>query len=190
MKNRCGWCGTDPLYIAYHDEEWGTPIHDDRKLFEFLILESAQAGLSWITVLRKRENYRQAFDHFDPDKVSRYDSQKITELMADQGIIRNRRKIEAAIQNAKVFLKIQDEFGSFATYAWQFVGGRPKSNRWSSLEEVPAVSPESNAMSKDMQKRGFKFCGPTICYAYMQATGMVNDHLVDCFKYNVLCGFD
>jgi DNA-3-methyladenine glycosylase I len=186
MKNRCGWCGTDPLYIAYHDEEWGRPIHDDRKLFEFLILESAQAGLSWITVLRKRENYHQAFDHFDPVKVSQYDSQKIAELMADQGIIRNRRKIEAAIQNAQVFLKIQAEFGSFAIYAWQFVGGRPIKNQWSSLGEVPAVSPESNAMSKDMQKRGFKFCGPTICYAYMQATGLVNDHLVDCFRFNEL----
>lgn len=180
---RCDWCGSDPLYVAYHDEEWGVPVHDDRKLFEFLVLESAQAGLSWITILRKRENYRQAFDGFDPEKVARYDEEKIIELLSNEGIIRNRKKIEAAINNAQRFLEVQKEFGSFDAYIWSFVGGKPKTNAWKTLKEVPATSPESDALSKDLKKRGFKFLGTTICYAHMQATGMINDHLVDCYRY-------
>lgn len=184
MLQRCEWCGTDPLYTAYHDEEWGVPVHDDRKLFEFLILEGAQAGLSWITILRKRENYRKAFDDFNPEKIVRYDEAKIAELMANEGIIRNRRKIEAAITNAAAFLKVQKEFGSFDAYIWQFVGGKPIRNVWNSIKDVPATSPESDAMSKDMKKRGFKFVGSTICYAHMQATGMVNDHIAGCFRYS------
>lgn len=184
MEKRCGWCGTDPLYVEYHDREWGKPVYDDRLLFEFIVLESAQAGLSWITILKKRENYRKAFDNFDPEKIAQYDEEKIEELMQNEGIIRNRRKIEAAIENAKAFLKIQEEFGSFAVYAWKFIGGKPKRNSWMSLQQVPATSPESDAMSKDMKKRGFKFFGSTICYAHMQATGMINDHLVECFRYD------
>jgi DNA-3-methyladenine glycosylase I len=159
------------------------PEHDDRKLFEMLVLEGAQAGLSWLTVLRKRENYKKAFDHFDVNKVAKYDERKVQELLANEGIIRNRRKIEATIQNAKAFLEVQKEFGSFDAYIWQFVGGKPKKNAWKTLKELPAKTPESEAMSKDLLKRGFKFVGPTICYAHMQATGMVNDHLVDCFRY-------
>ncbi|MCB0177281.1 MAG: DNA-3-methyladenine glycosylase I [Anaerolineae bacterium] len=183
MNTRCAWVGDDPLYIAYHDEEWGVPLHDDQRLFEMLILEGAQAGLSWITILRKRENYRLAFDHFDIETVARYDAAKIEELLANPGIVRNRRKIEATVQNAKAFLAIQEAFGSFDTYIWQFVGGQPIQNAWTSLSDIPAKTPESTAMSKDLRKRGFNFVGPTICYAFMQATGMVNDHVVDCFRY-------
>ena len=184
MKNRCKWAGTDPIYVAYHDEEWGVPLRDDRKLFEFLVLEGAQAGLSWITILKKRQNYRIAFDHFDPRKIARYDSRRIKKLIANPGIIRNKLKIEAAVQNARSFLSIQQEFESFDVYIWQFVGGKPRKNKWKTMSEIPAYSDESKAMSKDLKKRGFKFVGPTICYAFMQATGMVNDHTVDCFRYD------
>lgn len=183
MKNRCEWCGSDPLYVAYHDEEWGVPLHDDQKLFELLILEGAQAGLSWITVLRKRESYRAAFDQFDAHKIIRYDERKVAELLANPGIIRNKLKVAATIQNAKVYLAVQKEFGSFDKYIWQFVGGKPIRNARGSLKEVPARTAESDAMSKDLLKRGFKFVGSTICYAFMQASGMVNDHKVDCFRY-------
>jgi DNA-3-methyladenine glycosylase I len=184
IKKRCDWVPLDnPLYVTYHDEEWGVPVHDDRLLFEFLILEGAQAGLSWITILRKRENYRKAFDHFDPQKVALYDEEKIEELMQNSGIIRNRRKIEAAVHNAKVFLEIQEEFGSFDRFIWKFVDGKPIINRWKSDKEIPASTPESDIMSKELKKRGFKFVGSTICYAHMQATGMVNDHTIDCFRY-------
>jgi DNA-3-methyladenine glycosylase I len=168
--------------IAYHDLEWGAPIHNDRSLFEFLVLEGAQAGLNWETVLRKRESYRAAFDHFDATAIAAYKQSKVRKLLANQGIIRNRLKIEAAIQNAKSLLAVQKEFGSFDEYAWRFVGGRPKQNKWRSLQAVPAQTPESNALSKDLRRRGFKFVGPTICYAFMQAVGMVNDHLADCFR--------
>ncbi|WP_432662874.1 DNA-3-methyladenine glycosylase I [Wukongibacter baidiensis] len=184
MEKRCGWAGNDSLYIEYHDKEWGVPVHDDRRHFEFMILESAQAGLSWITILRRRENYREAFDNFDPIKVAKYDEKKIEELMTNEGIIRNRRKIEAAVANAKAFLKVQEEFGSFNKYIWQFVGGETIKNSWNSLDEVPAKTPESEDFSKDLKKRGFKFVGPTICYSHMQAAGLVNDHLVDCFRYD------
>jgi DNA-3-methyladenine glycosylase I len=180
---RCAWAGTDPLYVAYHDDEWGAPVHDDRTLFEFLILEGAQAGLSWSTILKKRDNYRRAFDHFDARKIAHYDARKIARLLADPGIVRNRRKIEAAIQNARAFLAVQREFGSFDAYLWQFVGGRPKRNAWQTLDQIPAQTPESVAMSKDLVKRGFRFVGPTICYALMQAVGMVNDHVESCFRY-------
>ncbi len=183
MKQRCPWATSDPLYILYHDQEWGVPVHDDRKLFEMLILEGAQAGLSWITILKKRENYLKAFDNFDAKKVARYDSKKVRQLLSNEGIIRNRLKIEAAIQNAQAFLAIQKEFGSFDQYNWQFVGGRQKVNRRESLQEVPAKTSESDAMSKDLKLRGFKFVGSTICYAFMQATGMVNDHVQGCFRY-------
>jgi len=183
MKTRCGWGESDPLYVVYHDEEWGIPIHEDRTLFEFLILEGAQAGLSWLTVLRKRENYRKAFDRFDPQKVSRYKESKIAELLANDGIIRNRLKINAAIANATAFLKVQKEFGTFDAYIWQFVGGHPIKNKWSSLKEIPAKTAESEAMSKDLRHRGFKFVGSTICYAFMQACGLVNDHIVSCFRH-------
>ncbi len=184
MEQRCQWVGDDPLYLKYHDEEWGTPVHDDRKLFEMLILEGAQAGLSWITILRKRENYLKAFDNFDAKKVAKYDSKKTAQLLQNEGIIRNRLKINAAIENAKLFLEVQKEFGSFDKYIWQFVGGKPIKNNWKTIKEVPAKTNESDAMSKDLQKRGFKFVGSTICYAFMQAVGMVNDHTVDCFRYN------
>ena len=180
---RCAWAGTDPLYVAYHDDEWGVPVHDDRTLFEFLILEGAQAGLSWSTILKKRDNYRQAFDHFDARKIAHYDARKIARLFADPGIVRNRRKIEAAIQNARAFLAVQREFGSFDAYLWRFVGGRAKQNAWQTLDQIPAQTPESVAMSKDLVKRGFRFVGPTICYALMQAVGMVNDHVESCFRY-------
>ena len=183
MVIRCSWVGDDPLIIEYHDKEWGVPVHDDRLLFEFLILEGAQAGLSWVTILRKRENYRHAFDNFNPARVATYDSKKVEELLADPGIVRNRRKIEAAIQNARAFLDIQKEFGSFDSYIWKLVGGRPVQNRRKELAEIPAITPESKQMSKDLIKRGFKFVGPSICYAFMQAVGMVNDHTVDCFRY-------
>jgi DNA-3-methyladenine glycosylase I len=181
---RCGWAGnTEPLYIQYHDEEWGVPCHDDQHLYEMLVLEGAQAGLSWITVLKKREAYRAAFDQFDPEKVARYDDAKVAELLANPGIVRNRLKINAAVQNAKAFLKVQQEFGSFDTYIWGFVGGKPKVNTFKSLKEIPPETDESRAMSKDLLKRGFKFVGPTICYAFMQACGMVNDHIVGCFRH-------
>ena len=184
MKYRCEWAGTDPIYIAYHDTEWGVPLHEDRKLFEFLILDGAQAGLSWITILKKRQNYRQAFDQFDPQKIARYDTRKIKQLLSNPGIIRNKLKVEAAVLNARAFLKIQKEFGSFDAYIWQFVGGRTRKNRWKKISEIPAYSDESKAMSNDLKKRGFKFVGPTICYAFMQAAGLVNDHTLDCFRYN------
>ena len=181
-KSRCPWAKTEPN-ITYHDTEWGVPHHDDRALFELLILEGAQAGLSWSTILNKREGYRRAFDHFDVKRVARYDARKIKQLMANQEIVRNRLKITAVVQNAKVFLATQKEFGSFDAYIWRFVGNRPIQNAWRSLTEVPARTVESDAMSKDLKKRGFKFVGSTICYAFMQATGMVNDHLVGCFRY-------
>jgi DNA-3-methyladenine glycosylase I len=180
-RKRCGWAGDDPLYCAYHDTEWGVPVHDDQRLFEFLILEGAQAGLSWITVLRKRDNYRKAFSGFDPIKVARFDEARRERLMQNEGIIRNRLKIESTVINAKAFLKVQKEFGSFDAYIWSFVGGKPRINRWASLKDVPASTAESDAMSKDLKKRGFKFVGTTICYAFMQACGLVNDHVADCF---------
>ena len=183
MKTRCGWSINDQLYIKYHDEEWGVPVHDDKKLFEMLILEGAQAGLSWITILRKRENFLKAFNNFDAGKISKYDSKKVKQLLQNEGIIRNRLKITAAIQNAKCFLAVQKEFGSFDKYIWKFVNGKPIINKRKSLKEIPAMTKESDAMSKDLKKRGFKFVGSTICYAFMQAVGMVNDHIVDCFRY-------
>ena len=182
-KKRCAWSGTDPLYVAYHDKEWGVPVHDDRVLFEFLVLEGAQAGLSWSTILRKRDAYRRAFDRFDPRKVARYDKRKLGALLADAGIVRNRAKIESAIKNAKVFLEVQAEFGSFDAYQWRFVDGRPIQNRRRAIGDIPASTAESDAMSKDLKSRGFSFVGSTIVYAHMQAVGMVNDHLVDCFRY-------
>lgn len=186
-NQRCSWA-FDDLYIAYHDNEWGVPVHDDRKLFEFIVLEGAQAGLSWHTVLKKRENYRAAFDQFDPQKVARYNERKIEKLLANPGIIRNRLKVAAAVQNAKSFLKVQEQFGSFDAYIWRFVDGRPRINSWKTLKELPARTKESDALSKDLIARGFKFVGSTICYAHMQATGMVNDHLVTCFRHAQLGG--
>ena len=180
---RCPWCTTDPLYTTYHDTEWGVPLHDDRALFEFLVLEGMQAGLSWLTILRKRENYRRAFDGFDPERVARYDGRMVRRLMADRGIVRNRMKIAAAITNARAFLRTQEEFGSFDRYVWQFVDGHPIRNAWKTLRQIPAETGESRALSKGLRQRGFAFVGPIICYAHMQATGMVNDHLVDCFRY-------
>ena len=182
---RCGWASGE-LSLRYHDEEWGVPVHDDRTLFEFLILEGAQAGLSWNTILNKRANYRAAFDNFDPQKVARYDRRKIQQLLRDPGIVRNRLKIDSAVVNAKTFLRVQEEFGSFDRYVWQFVGGKPKMNSWKTLRQIPALSAESDALSKDLKRRGFKFVGSTICYAFMQAVGMVNDHAVDCFRYKAL----
>jgi len=182
-KIRCGWSTSDPIYIKYHDEEWGVPIHDDRKLFEFLILEGFQAGLSWITILRKRDNFRKAFDDFDAEKVARYGKRKINSLLKDEGIIRNKLKVEAAVTNARAFLKVREEFGSFDKYIWQFVNHKPVKNKFKSLKEVPASTEISGIMSKDLKKRGFKFVGTTICYAHMQATGMVNDHIVTCWKH-------
>jgi len=179
---RCGW-PSSPISIAYHDREWGVPLRDDRKLFEFLVLDAAQAGLSWEIILRKREGFRAAFDDFDPEKIARYDDKKIKELLADPGIIRNRLKIESAIGNARAFLVVQKECGSFARYIWQFVEGKPRINARRSLKDIPATSPESDAMSKALKKRGFRFVGSTICYAFMQAAGMVNDHAVDCFRH-------
>lgn len=181
--SRCAWVTTDPIYIAYHDEEWGRPVYDDQKLFEMLILEGAQAGLSWITVLKRRENYRKAFDDFDPVKISQYHQEKIESLLQNPGIIRNRKKVESVIRNARAFLEIQAAFESFAAYIWQFVDGEPTINHWDSMNEVPAYTKESTAMSKDLKARGFTFVGPTICYAFMQATGMVNDHMSDCFLH-------
>jgi DNA-3-methyladenine glycosylase I len=183
MITRCAWAGSEPLYVAYHDQEWGVPVHDDRLLFEFLILEGAQAGLSWATILKKRENYRKAFDQFDPIRVAQYDQLEVDRLLADPGIVRNRLKIAAAIQNARRFVEVQQEFGSFNVYIWQFVGGLPKKNAWRTLAEIPAKTPESDAMSQNLMRRGFKFVGSTICYAFMQAVGMINDHVIDCFRY-------
>ncbi len=183
QKKRCGWAGTDPLYVSYHDEEWGVPVREDRKLFEFLLLEGAQAGLSWITILRKRENYRRAFAGFDPSKVARFDRRKVERLLKDEGIVRNRLKVESSVKNARAFLEIQREFGSFAAYIWEFVGASPKQNPRRSLEQIPAHTVESDALSRDLKKRGFSFVGSTIMYAHMQAVGMVNDHLTTCFRY-------
>ena len=180
---RCAWVSSDPLYIAYHDTEWGVPVFDDRKLFEFLLLEGAQAGLSWLTVLKKRENYRKAFSNFDPARVAGFTEKKIQSLLNDPGIIRNRLKVRSAVTNAAAFLEIQKEFGSFAEYSWRFTGGKPIKNCFKSIREIPARTPESDAFSKDLKKRGFKFVGSTIIYAHMQAIGMVNDHIVDCFRY-------
>jgi DNA-3-methyladenine glycosylase I len=184
MKNqtRCFWAQSD-IMIAYHDEEWGRPVHDERKLFEHIVLDGAQAGLSWEIILRKRDNYRAAFDGFDPAKVARFDQRRIGKLLADPGIVRNRLKIVSAVENARAVLKVQEEFGSLDTFLWSFVGGKPKVNTWRTKQHVPAVSPESEAMSKELRRRGFKFVGPTICYAFMQAAGLVNDHLVDCFRH-------
>ncbi|HLS09062.1 DNA-3-methyladenine glycosylase I [Lentibacillus sp.] len=184
MNKRCEWVTDDPIYIEYHDHEWGRPVHDDQKLFEMLSLEGAQAGLSWITILKRRENYRKAFDNFDPEKVAHFDSDRIHKLIQNKNIIRNRRKIESVITNAMAFLNIQREFGSFDHYIWQFVGGEPILNDWADHAVVPSSTEESEQMSKDLKKRGFKFVGPTICYAFMQATGMVNDHTRDCFLYH------
>jgi DNA-3-methyladenine glycosylase I len=180
---RCPWPGTDPLYLDYHDHEWGTPVHDDRRLFEMLVLEGAQAGLSWITILRKRERYREVFDGFDMQRVARFTPSRIERLLTDPGIVRNRRKVESAVNNAKRALEAAEEFGSFDAFIWRFTGGRPIVNAWRRMAEVPPRSPESGAMSRDLAARGFRFVGPTICYAFMQATGMVNDHLVSCFRY-------
>lgn len=183
MKQRCPWVETNDLRIAYHDTEWGVPVHDDRRLFEFLILEGAQAGLSWDTILRKRGDYRRAFARFDARKVAGFGAAQVRALMRNPGIVRNRLKIEATISNARAFLAVQREFGSFDRYIWRFVGGRPQRNGWRAMKQVPAFTPESDAMSRDLKKRGFRFVGTTICYAFMQATGMVNDHLVTCFRY-------
>ena len=186
---RCGWSSLDvPLFREYHDKEWGVPVHRDPALFEFLVLEGAQAGLSWWTILRKRENFRAAFAGFDPVKVARFDQRNIDRLLGDPGIIRNRLKINSAVQNAKAFLAVQDEFGSFDSYVWRFVDGKPKVNHWRTLKEIPATTPVAEAMSRDLLKRGFRFVGPTICYAHMQATGMVNDHVTGCFRHKELAG--
>ena len=182
-KKRCQWAGSDPLYIAYHDHEWGVPVHDDRKLLEARILDGAQAGLSWITILKKREGYRRAFDGFDPRKIAAYDQVKIDALLLDPEIIRNRLKIASAVKNARAYLRVWEEFPSFSEYLWQFVGGRTVKNAWRSMAQIPTATPESEAMSRDLKRRGFSFVGPTICYAFMQAVGMINDHTVDCFRY-------
>jgi DNA-3-methyladenine glycosylase I len=182
-KHRCAWSGTDPLYNLYHDTEWGVPVHNDRKLFEMLTLEGAQAGLSWITVLRKRENYKEAFENFDPKNIVKYNSKKILSLMKNEGIVRNRLKIHSVVSNAKAFLEIQKEFGSFDRYIWQFVGGKQIVNKRKSIRDIPPKTIEAEAMSKDLKKRRFRFVGPTICYAFMQACGLVNDHEVQCFRY-------
>ncbi len=183
---RCPWSANEPLYIDYHDREWGVPVHDDRRLFEFLILEGMQAGLSWLTILRKRENFRLAFAGFDPESVARFGKRDIRRLMADQGIVRHELKILAAVANAQAFLRVRDEFGTFDKYLWRFVDGTPKINRWRRIKDIPAATQQSVAMSQDLKKRGFKFVGPTICYAHMQATGMVNDHITSCFRYREL----
>jgi DNA-3-methyladenine glycosylase I len=186
-QKRCAWPGQDPLMVEYHDREWGVPTHDDRKHFEFLVLEAAQAGLSWSIVLRKREGYRRAFSDFDPEKVARFNAKRIDKLLLDASIIRNRLKIEAAVKNARAFLAVQDEFGSFDAYGWQFVGGKPRVNRRRTHRQIPATSPESDAFSKDLKRRGFSFVGSTVIYAHMQAVGMVNDHLVGCYRYREIC---
>ena len=182
-RTRCAWGLSDPLYLIYHDKEWGVPQHDDRRLFEMLILEGAQAGLSWLTVLKKRQHYQQAFDKFDPQRVARYSARKTAELLTNDKIIRNRLKISSAVANARAFLVVQDEFGTFAEYIWTFVDGKPRQNTWTRQKDVPAYTSQSDAMSTDLKRRGFTFVGSTICYAFMQATGMVNDHLIDCFRY-------
>lgn len=186
MKQRCGWCGTDPLYVEYHDREWGVPVHDDRSLFEFLVLEGAQAGLSWITILRKREAYRRAFDDFDVERVARYGARKVAALLNDAGIVRNRLKIESAIKNARAFANVVDEHGSFDRYQWRFVDGAPIVNRFRTMKDVPPRTEISDVLSKDLKRRGFSFVGSTIIYAHMQAVGMVNDHLVTCFRHREL----
>jgi DNA-3-methyladenine glycosylase I len=185
---RCAWAGEDPLYVSYHDEEWGVPVYNDQALFAKLLLDGAQAGLSWITILRKRESYYAAFDDFDPEKMAHYDETKIAALLDNPGIIRNRQKVNAFVRNAQVYLTLQDELGSFSDYLWGFVGGSPIVNTWETMPELPATSPESEAMSKALKKRGFSFVGPTICYAFMQAVGMVNDHTTNCFRYAELIG--
>jgi DNA-3-methyladenine glycosylase I len=182
-RQRCGWCGDDPVDVAYHDDEWGVPLRDDRRLFEFLILEGAQAGLSWSTILRKRDGYRQAFDDFDPEVVARYDERKSSELLSNPCIVRNRLKIASAISNAQAFLRVQEQHGTFSDFIWSYVDGKPVQNSWPSLSEVPASTPLAATLSKDLKKLGFRFVGPTIIYAFMQATGMVNDHVVDCYRY-------
>lgn len=186
--SRCAWCGTDPLYVAYHDTEWGVPLHDDRALFEFLLLEGAQAGLSWITILRKRDSYRLVFDDFDPERVAAYDERKLASLLANPGIVRNRLKIASAVTNARAWLDLREEFGSVDDWLWKFVDGQPRQNRWRSMSQVPASTSESDALSKALAKRGFKFVGSTICYAFMQAVGMVNDHTTNCFRHGELRG--
>ena len=183
---RCAWCGHDPLYVRYHDEEWGMPVHDDRRLFEMLVLDGAQAGLSWLTILRKRDNYRQAFDRFDPELIAGYDEQRIAQLLANPGIVRNRLKIESAINNAKAYLTLQERHGPLGAFLWRYVDGKPKQNAWRSLAEIPARTAEAEAMSRDLKRLGFSFVGPTICYAFMQAAGMVNDHTTDCFRHREL----
>ena len=190
MKNasrpRCGWCGTDPLYVAYHDEEWGVPSHDEVHLFEMLILEGAQAGLSWSTILKKREGYRAAFAGFVPDRVARFGARDVQRLIRNEGIVRNRLKIEAAVRNARAFLEVQDQFGSFDAYLWRLVSGKPIQNKWRELSQIPARTVQSDALSKDLKRRGFTFVGSTICYAFMQAVGIVNDHVVDCFRHRAV----
>jgi DNA-3-methyladenine glycosylase I len=188
MKTRCAWAGSDPLYVAYHDTEWGVPSHDDRHLFEMLLLEGAQAGLSWITILRKREHYRAVFSRFDPIRIARYDDRRLARLLDDPGIVRNRLKVRAAVTNARAFLDVRREFGSFDAYIWRFVGGRPIPGARRTMRDVPARTEVSDAMSRDLKRRGFTFVGSTICYAFMQATGMVNDHLVDCFRHRQIRG--
>lgn len=183
MKNRCEWCGQDPLYVEYHDKDWGVPVHDERLHFEMLILEGAQAGLSWITILKRRDSYREAFDNFDVQKVARYSDKKKEKLLQNPGIIRNKLKVSSAVENAKAFIKVQKEFGSFDKYIWQFTGNKTIHNEWNSLKEIPVKTAESDAMSKDLKKRGFSFVGSTICYAHMQSIGMVNDHVTGCFRY-------
>ena len=184
--SRCPWCGADELYVRYHDEEWGVPVRDDQKLFEFIVLEGAQAGLSWLTILRRRENYRAAFANFDILKVARFGDDDVVRLLGDSGIIRNKAKIQSTIRNAKAFLNVAEEFGTFAEYLWRFVDNRSIVNAWTDLSQIPAVTPLAEKISKDMKKRGFSFFGPTVCYAHMQATGMVNDHLTGCFRYGEL----
>lgn len=183
MQKRCAWCGDDPLYMAYHDKDWGVPVHDDRMLFEMLILEGAQAGLSWLTILKKRQNYQKAFDSFDPEKIAKYSEFDLARLMADPGIVRNRLKIESAVKNARGVLAIREEFGTLDAYLWRYVDGVVQQNTWKFISELPAQTKASKAMSKDLKQRGFNFIGPTICYAFMQSVGMVNDHTVDCFRH-------
>ncbi|HSR87753.1 MAG TPA: DNA-3-methyladenine glycosylase I [Pontiella sp.] len=183
MKTRCAWCGSDPLYMAYHDDEWGVPVHDDRLLLEFLILEGAQAGLSWLTILKKRDNYRKAFDHFQFERIARYTEKDVNRLLTDEGIIRNRLKIESAIRNAQGALRIRKEHGSLNAFLWRYVDGTPLQNTWTSMKEIPVQTRQSEAMSRDLKKLGFNFVGPTICYAFMQAVGMVNDHTTECYRY-------
>ena len=185
---RCAWSGSDPLYVDYHDHEWGVPVHDDRLLFEFLVLEGAQAGLSWLTILKKRENYRRAFDGFELEMVAAYDEHKLAALLADAGIVRNRLKVNAAVRNAQVCLALRKEFGSLDAYVWRFAGGKPRQNQWRAMRDIPSKTPESDALSKDLLKRGCKFVGSTICYAFMQAAGLVNDHTVECLRYHEVAG--